>query len=240
MSIQHALANLENTVKDTKGVYLEMSGRLLCRISRTTPLPKCLSSKLSAPCGTESLKFDDTFLRDMTLCFRDWLSTIKTVHVDSQVARKVFYDTLTWDMNTEVTSTSLERFTKWCTLLDSLTCDAGQVSDLELEALRAVNERHYHVQLCGYERYRRLFVTDNGKVGKAIYAVEDGDLIVLPCWSRMPAVLRPIENGEVDRGSGNRGSDKMYLLVGFAYIEGLMDCNEWGLQEEELEVFCLI
>jgi hypothetical protein len=247
MSIQQALGELDELAKHDdasklfciQDVRLSVQGKLAARITKTSSKPQFLSRWLSSRAREDKQHRDDGFLREMTAYLRQWIDMIRTVHPRAQDRRRIFYDLLMWERSPEVTSTSLEDFANWCLLLEK-TDVREQRSDVDMKALRAVNERDYHVQLCGFEQFRRLFLTDDGRLGKASYALEVNDLVVLLCWSRMPAILRPVKDGDKVINDRKLGCDAAYLLVGFAYIDGLMDCKDWNLQEHDMEEFCLV
>jgi hypothetical protein len=248
MSIKVALANFDRVAKYNDvirlfyidDVRLSVQGKLLTRISKVSSQPAFLSSWISAQSGKEGWHYDDTFLREMTVSFREWLDLIRTAYTNMQEAHRVLYRLLMWERSPEVTSTSLEDFARWCSLIESLSDRADSISDVDMETLRDINTRQYHIQLCGFEKFRRLFLTTDGRVGKANYGVRDGDLVVLFCWSWMPAIVRPVNKRDKVLGDRKLESDNVYLLVGFACIDGLMECSEWELQGNELENFCLI
>jgi hypothetical protein len=59
---------------------------------------------------------------------------------------------------------------------------------------------------------KRLYVCSDGKFGSGPGEVEVGDVIVIIAGSRVPYILRPVDDGRV------------YKFVGWAYHEGVM----WG------------
>jgi hypothetical protein len=87
----------------------------------------------------------------------------------------------------------------------------------------------FHEQLCFRRLFRCFFVTSDGRMGDAFHTVREGDLVVLLCWSKVPAIIRPQSD-----------DPSLYTLVGFAYVQGLVDCHAWDLKEEELQEFTLV
>lgn len=81
-----------------------------------------------------------------------------------------------------------------------------------------------------------LIVTEDGRLGMAPYSSEIGDEIHIIPGSRVPYVLRPVEN-QAAQGSGV-GTDAIpaYTVIGDCYLHGCMDFNasvddmpEWRL-----------
>lgn len=219
-------------------VSLRLQGQLIANITETSPRPLFLVNWLFGRSGKKWWRRDDNFYRDMTLSFLDWFDMIKSVYTSEVDAHHVLRNFLLWERNSPVIDTSLEAFAKWWTFLKS-SFSAASIFNVRVGNLEATDTGRYHAQLCNFERFRRLFLTSDRKVGKTVYAVEVDDLVVLPCWSRMPVVLRPVK--DCDRVlSGRKLESARYLLIGFAYIEGLMDCNDWKLQEANLAEFSIL
>ncbi|KAE9969104.1 hypothetical protein EG328_007058 [Venturia inaequalis] len=89
--------------------------------------------------------------------------------------------------------------------------------------------KHFHDQTCLRRLFRCFFVTEDGRLGDGRYTIREGDLVVLLCWSKVPAIIRPTAE-----------DPSLYTLVSFSYIHGLVDCHAWNLQEEELQEFTLV
>lgn len=89
--------------------------------------------------------------------------------------------------------------------------------------------KRFHGQVCLTRLFRCFFVTDDGRIGDGLHTVREGDLVVLFCWSKVPAIIRPTAE-----------DSSLYKLVSFVYIQDLVDCHAWDLKEEELEEFTLV
>lgn len=87
----------------------------------------------------------------------------------------------------------------------------------------------FHDRLCLERLFRCFFTTEDGRIGDGFHTVKEGDLVVLLCWSKVPAILRPMKE-----------DPSLYQLVCFAYVHGLVDCHTWNLKEEDLQEFTLV
>jgi hypothetical protein len=87
----------------------------------------------------------------------------------------------------------------------------------------------FHIQMCVNRLWRCFFRTEDGRIGDGYHTIREGDLVVLLCWAKVPAILRPIEE-----------DPSLYTLVSFVYIQGLVDCHAWDMKEEDLEEFTII
>lgn len=89
--------------------------------------------------------------------------------------------------------------------------------------------KRFHDQTCLRRLFRCFFVTEDGRLGDGRCTIQEGDLVVLLCWSKVPAIIRPTVE-----------DPSLYTLISFVYIHGLVDCHAWDLKEEELEEFSLV
>lgn len=87
----------------------------------------------------------------------------------------------------------------------------------------------FHDYLIPKRCWRCFFRTEDGRVGDGFHTIREGDIVVLLCWAKFPAILRP-----------RKDDPSLYTLVSFAYIEGLVDCQTWNMKEEALEEFTLV
>jgi hypothetical protein len=55
----------------------------------------------------------------------------------------------------------------------------------------------------------------------------------------MPAILRPVRKSKLAVCCAVDGLEE-YLLIGFAYVHGMMDCSEWDMPQDGLRDFMLI
>lgn len=131
-----------------------------------------------------------------------------------------------------------EDFEAWYECLNGTSSpETGGLVDLErrmerqLKTLMSLHSKQYHQELCISVIYQRMFVTNDGHVGSAFYPIQEGDLLVLLCWARMPAVLRPI---------GHATKGPRYLLISFSNVYDFMDCGRWEMTENNLESFMLV
>lgn len=223
----------------SENINLVVHGKMIARIQETTSRPEFLNSWIRARTGKAAWRRDDNFVRDMTISFQEWRKMVKRICSNDKAAQDMLYNLLMWERSQEVTSMDRKDFREWYDFLGSSLNDEHIPEDGD-QPPEALTESDHHTQLCGHEEFRRLFVTTDGKVGKAIYAVEAGDLVVLPCWSRMPAILRPVISSDQPPDAPESESRSQYLLIGFAYIEGLMDCNDWNLQVKDIVAYSLI
>lgn len=106
---------------------------------------------------------------------------------------------------------------------------AEKIADAQSRLIQIGRSQRFHAQLCVNRLWRCFFRTEDERVGDGFHTVQEGDLVVLLCWSKVPAILRPTKD-----------DPSLYNLVSFAYIEGLVGCHTWNMQEEELEEFTLV
>jgi hypothetical protein len=98
------------------------------------------------------------------------------------------------------------------------------------EKLKVVGERvKFHSMMCMKRLWRCFFRTEDGRIGDGFHTVREGDLVVLLCWAKVPAILRPTVE-----------DPSLYTLVCFVYIQGLVDCHAWDLKEDQLQEFTLV
>jgi hypothetical protein len=190
------------------------------------------------------------FFAQVTCVFHDWAAMVHTVREDWT---DLFYEILTWGTNAVGLFGSAHRdvnprdeFTVWYDILTRpLSSDTGTLTSLckgiedRLRELKRWHGGLCHLRLCHGVMQRCLFLTESGLIGNTWHTAQEGDLVVLLCWSRMPAILRPLHKSKF-AASHSPGDPEQCLLIGFAYVHGYMDCNAWDMPEDELENFILI
>lgn len=87
----------------------------------------------------------------------------------------------------------------------------------------------FHDCLMPKRSWRCFFRTEDGRIGDGFHTIQEGDIVVLLCWAKVPAILRPTKD-----------NPSLHTLVSFAYIEGLVDCHTWNIKEDDLEEFTLV
>lgn len=74
---------------------------------------------------------------------------------------------------------------------------------------------------------KKPFVTETGYLGMGPSQAEPGDIIIVFCGGHIPFVLRPSAQSET-------GEENMFLYVGEAYCDGIMDGEIIGKEEQTL------
>jgi hypothetical protein len=87
--------------------------------------------------------------------------------------------------------------------------------------------------------HRRLIITENGHLGLAPFPAKVGDLVVIANGSIVPLILRRSEEApaEVKDAVVHEGHDEKYILVGDAYVAGIMFGE--GYDETRIREFVL-
>jgi hypothetical protein len=235
---------------------LIIKGQVLSRIAKRSAEPTFLTKMLrekTGPLFAEAVTKTE-FFSQMTVVLREWANMCQNVVQDGTNVR-ILHDLLTWEFTPNVLYStkrspkhSLKDFHKWHSILiqfrsqnestESLT-ELLRSTESHIELLE-VNSEQYHRLLCINARFRCLFVTADDQIGMTWYSAREGDLVVLLCWSRMPAILRPVGQSPLSISSSSTSLRPRYLLIGFAYVEGYMDCGEWNMEENKLVDFVLV
>jgi hypothetical protein len=250
-SMQGGIVTLGTTL--TTKSSLVVQGVRLSSIRTRTIAPEYIT-KLYAKNDISS--FNDTvdgradMFVQLTSVLHDWLAMIQTMGGNWL---DVFYEIITWSLNAVDLFAAAHRgvdareeFQVWFDCLTRpLSPETGNLGSLTKgieERLGELESRHngnQHLHLCLGIVHRCLFLTEGGLIGNTWYTAQEGDLVVLLCWSRMPAILRPLRKSKF-ASSLFPGDPEQYLLIGFAYVHGYMDCSKWDMPEGELESFILI
>ena len=235
-----------------QGVRLDVIHKRNAQPDFMTRLLDKSSSKDSGVELDEALGGQSGMFISMTYVLREWLDIIQKSRERSPPA-DIFHDMMMFELNPVALygadygnqAVALDIRT-WCeVLMKSSSSGCGdlshqrEVASILAEDLKNMHGKKFAQQICINIIWKCAFRTAEGRVGYTWYTAEEGDLLVLLCWSRMPAILRPMRQSKLASSELDNGPER-YLLVGFAYVHGLMDCSKWPMQEDKLEDFILV
>ncbi|GAB7360032.1 hypothetical protein MBLNU230_g7555t1 [Neophaeotheca triangularis] len=208
---------------------MRVQGSVHSTISKTSAAPDSAREfyhrlYLNAKSGTRcDEREEEQALLEMSRTMYAWSALSADAAGSSTQADKLrlLHDVLTWEMSSE--NLEFSAFTTWHATLMGKPPELDEAS--WLSELKMFGDE-FHERVCARKASRSFFVTSSGVQGDTHHSVRPDDLLVLLCWSRLPAILR-------QSGDGHR-------LIGFAFADGLMDCSAWGLRSECLTEYILM
>lgn len=210
----------------------------------------------TSPYGDHRSGLDETMegqagmMACMAAVLYEWAKLIRKT-VEAMDAADVFRDLMMFEMNAmdlygpnHDGKDADADFRAWYNCLISPGTVQGRLVDLVtrvgiwVDELTHMNGRNFHMQFCILAIWKCLFTTAGGYVGYTWYTAESDDLVVLLCWGHMPAILRPVRRSRF--AVHETAEPERYLLIGFAYVHGFMDCSAWDMQEGQLQEFIIM
>jgi hypothetical protein len=237
----------------TTASRLAIQGMVLDTISSRSANPMFLDDMIHNKYSSldQVLEGNPELVTQMTSVFYEWALLIHKANTVKH--EEVFRNIMTWDKNAidlygpKYEAAEMERdIHKWYTCLTRPSEEeqgglANLVRRIEarLVELMLLNLEKYHQELCVSSVFKCIFMTSNNHMGSTWYTAQEGDFVVLLCWSRLPAILGPIQRTRLTNHE-RRDEAGHYLLIGFAHVHEYLDCWKWNLPTNSLKDFILV